>query len=104
LKRFSAGIHQKLMGKHAADYKVVMANIKSCLRDPDLIGVHPEHPGKVSLVKYVTGLPHGKSAVVVAVSTKLTGKGYGGASAYGLRSSQIKDRTEKGHLKKAKTR
>ena len=98
---FSAMMHIKLKEKHGADYAAVMAGMKACLTKPDYIGEHPGHPGKIMLVKAVEGLEQGKPAMIVSMVGSQNSHGnFPGASAYGLKQSQLDRFVAGGYLKK----
>jgi hypothetical protein len=101
--RFSAKMHEKLQTKHRDDYQAVMKHMTECLTKPDYIGTHPDHPGKIMLVKKVEGLGKGKPAMIVAVVGAKDSHGhYPGASAYGLTMKQLMRGMHEGYLKKTK--
>lgn len=88
--RVPEGIHDKMQGKHEEDYAVIKANLRECLTNPDFIGTHPDHPGRVDFVKLVDGLPKKKVALVFAVGMHRDRYGdYSASSAYGLKQSRI---------------
>jgi hypothetical protein len=102
--RFSAKMHEKLQSKHADDYPAVMKHMKACISQPDYIGEHPRHPGKIMLVKKVGGLMNGKPAIIIAIVGGKDAHGdYPGASAYGLKQSQLDGHLLNGTLRKTKS-
>lgn len=99
---YSAAMHQKLKIKHKEDYAAVKTNLSHCLSAPDYVGIHPNHPNKIMLVKHVEGLGNGKPAMVVAAVSKPVNGTYAGASAYGLSKNQLLNGLGRGYLKPTK--
>ena len=98
--RISAVIHTKMATKHRRDYPVCQAHLSQCLKSPDYMGIHPDHPGKIMLVKRVSGLPDGKVAMLFPVGMTRDRRGdYGGASAYGISEKKIGEWTASGNLR-----